>query len=117
MAEDLIVVTERNLPADELPIALQEPLAKAAHAGLVANAGIALVPPDITVFVVDAQDEKVEAIGGVPEKPCRSTHPSPESPVSRPSFTMPPIPVARVVGGLKPEQPVRQPTFVVDEKG
>ena len=117
VAENPVMLDEVNLPTDELAVPFEIPLAQTAYASQIANFRISLVPPQVPFLIEKPQNKIVKAVGAVPEKPGRSSCPSPKKTVTRPTQPVLSVSVATVIWRLEPIEPIRKPTVFVDKAG
>ena len=117
VTKKLVMADVIDLPTDQLSFALHVPATQATDARQVANLRISFMPVQITFFELHAKHEVIEAVGGVSEEPRSSTHPRPEDAISWPTLPVPLVTITQVVRGLKPVQPIGQPSVIVDKAG
>ena len=107
--ENLVVLHEVELPRDQLRRMVNIPPTPPADARPITDLRVAEDGHVVGRLYADAEHVNVESIRRVAEQPRRPSRPRPKPPVSRPSGAVAFVPVATVVGGLKPPQPMRQP--------
>ena len=117
VAENLVVLDVVHLPADQLSVSLEIPLAKPTYATQIADRRITFVPPQVPFLIEKPQNKIVKAVGAVPEEPGAPAHPRPEESVTWPTQTVLSVTVAAVIGSLEPIEPIRKPTIFANETG